>query len=139
MKAEEGPHLYILFPDSRCVHDSYTIDVFLNLAYPSAADAREGSADHFVGRLTRLGMGVEDDKGRCVAKGVTRVLDATATARHLGFAPGDEVEVRMLVTDLHSGRVISEQELASMPGFTPLVAWGREQSSHETDRSTSCC
>jgi tyrosinase len=136
---EEGPRLYVLFPDSRCVHDSFTIDVFLGLASPSTADVRDGSAEHFVGRLTRLGMGVEDDKGRCVARGVTRVLDASATARHLGIEPGEAVDVRVLVTHLHSGRVLGEDELASMPGFTPVAVWGREQPSHETDRSKPCC
>lgn len=136
---ETGPRLHVLFPDSRCVHESYTIDVFLGLDSPSADYVRDGAAGHFVGRITRLGMGVEDDKGRCVPRGATRALDATATARHLGIEPGAAVEAQVLVTDLHSGRVLSEQEIARMPGFTPVAVWGRGRQPHRTDRSRSCC
>ena len=63
-------HLYILFPNVRCLHDTYTIDVFVGRGAP--APPHDLSSAHYVGRMTRLGMGVEDAKGRCIPSGVTR-------------------------------------------------------------------
>ncbi|HEV7883173.1 MAG TPA: tyrosinase family protein [Solirubrobacteraceae bacterium] len=123
-RADDGEHLYVLFPDTRCILETYTIDVFVNLSDPAPEHMRDGDADHFAGRITRLGMGVEDDKGRCVATGVTRVLDATHTARHLGLTPDSDVTVGLVVTHLHSGRALAPEEYRELPGFEPVVRWG---------------
>jgi Common central domain of tyrosinase len=120
----DGEHLYVLFPDVRCILETYTIDVFVNLPDPTPAHMTDGNADHYVGRITRLGMGMEDDKGRCVPQGVTRVLDATHVARALGLAPDSSVELSLLVTHMPSGRVAPPEEYAQLPGFAPIHSWG---------------
>ena len=117
-------HLYVLFPNVRCLHDSYFVDVFLNLDDPQRRDMRNGNADHYAGRMTRLGMGVRDDKGRCTSTGVTRVMHATHTAEALKLEPGSPVRVSLIVTDVHSGRTLSPAQYREMDGFEPAVAWG---------------
>jgi hypothetical protein len=114
-------HLYILFPGVRCIQETFILDVFLNLPEPTPADVR---GRHYAGRMTRLGMGVEDDKGRCVARGITRIMDATATARSLGLASGDPVTVSLLITHHHSGQLVSDADVRPLPGFTPTARWG---------------
>jgi tyrosinase len=122
--AEPGGHLYVLFPGTRCIMHTYTIDVFVNLADPSPEHALDGAADHFAGRVTRLGMGVEDTRGRCVRDGVTRVLDATHTARHLGLTPGSDVSIALIVREHHSGRIVPAEQYRELPGFEPVAVWG---------------
>ena len=113
-------HLYVLFAGVRCLRDTYTIDVFAGLSAPTPADL---SGPHYVGRMTRLGMGVEDDKGRCVAAGVTRVLDASHNAHELGLAAGEPVAVGLIVRDA-TGRIVPAPEYSELPGFAPVAAWG---------------
>jgi hypothetical protein len=119
--------LFVMFPDSRCVQRSYYLDVFLNLpnddttSISTTAIGPADAPDHFVGRVTRLGMGVEDDKGRCVRRGTTRLLDATHTARHLGLSTETAPTVTVVVTDLHSGELVTDTE--ALPGFRPVLRW----------------
>jgi tyrosinase len=122
--ARTDAHLYILFPDTRCILETYTIDAFLNLPEPTPEHMLDGAADHFVGRITRLGMGIEDDKGRCSSRGVTRVLDATHTAQHLGLTPESAITVSLIVTHHHSGRIMAPAEYRELPGFEPVLRWG---------------
>jgi tyrosinase len=117
-------HLYILFANVVCVHDSYTIDVFVNLPEPTREDMLPGHAAHYAGRMTRLGMGVADDKGRCRTTGATRVMNATHTAQALKLAAGSKVELSLIVTDVHSGRTVARDEYESWNGFVPVAAWG---------------
>lgn len=123
-RAPAGAHLYILFPDTRCILETYTIDVFLNLPEPAPEHMRDGAADHFVGRITRLGMGIKDDKGRCSSTGVTRVLDATHTAGQLALTPESAITVNLIVTHHHSGRIVPQAEHRELPGFEPVLRWG---------------
>ena len=122
--AGEG-HLYVLFPDVRCLQETLLVDVFV------------GGEE--VGRLTRLGMGVEDDKGRCVADGVTRVLDATDAAHAAGLRPGRPVDVRLVVTDPHSGRELAPEEYRDLPGFAPVTGWGTPVGAEPASPSSGCC
>jgi tyrosinase len=138
VRADMPAHLYILFPDTRCILETYTIDVFLNRDDPQPEHMLDGAADHYAGRLTRLGMGVEDDNARCVTAGVTRVLDATHTARHLGLTPESEVTVDLLVTHLPSGRSVTAATYRELPGFEPVVAWGSAMPAQH-ERSSRCC
>ena len=85
-----GEHLYLLFPGVRCIRETYILDVFVNLAQPKIADI---DGPHYVGRMTRLGMGIADDKGRCNHRGVTRIMDATHTARALRLSSDSPVTV----------------------------------------------
>jgi Common central domain of tyrosinase len=64
LAAEE---LLIRFADVRCTFDSYAIDAFLNLPDPTPDDF-DAANPHYVGRLSRVGMGVVDDKGRCITQ-----------------------------------------------------------------------
>jgi hypothetical protein len=79
--------LYVVFDGARCTHDSYSIDAFINQEAPGQSDVNPANP-HYVGRITRLGMGIEDDKGRCIKHGVTRVLNASASIQPLGLQPG---------------------------------------------------
>lgn len=116
-------YLYVLFTEVKCTQDSYTIDVFLNLADPQPADITN-KPEHYIGRMTRLGMGIADDKGRCIVKGVTRVLDASANAYALNLTPTSTVMLSLLVTDLTTGQLLTPEEYAHLPGFTPFWRWG---------------
>lgn len=131
--------LFVAFPDVRCLMDTYTVDVFLNLPDPSSQDMREGHAEHYVGRLTRLGMGVQDERGRCTPAGVTRVLDATHVAHHLGLQPGERAELSLLVTHAHTGRILAPAEYRQLPGFAPVAAWGRHAPTSPTPSAPKTC
>ncbi len=74
----------MIFDGVRCTHDSYAIDVFLG---GTAGEARADNAA-YVGRFSRIGMGIADDKGRCIRHGVSRVLDASRAAAALGLSAG---------------------------------------------------
>lgn len=128
--------LYIVFPDVRCTLRTYTVDVFVNLLQPTARDRQDGHADHYAGRMTRLGMGVEDVRGRCTPTGVTRVIDATHVAEHLGLPPGSTVDLSLIVTEVHPDRVVPAEEYRQLPGFAPIAAWGRHR---PTKGAASCC
>ena len=135
--------LLVLFDDVRCTHDSYAIDAFLNLPQAGPADI-DAANPHYVGRISRIGMGQADDNGRCIAQGVRRMLDATATARRLGLAHGAAVELTLLVTDLTTATAVSDAERATLPGFNGRLAWTKSgweprAAAQAPAATTSCC
>ena len=136
--------LLIRFDDVRCTFDSFAIDAFLNLAEP-APDNVDAADDHYVGRFSRIGMGLADDKGRCVTQGVMRILDATSNARRLGLQFGAECSVSLLVTRLPGGELVTAEEAAKLPGFAATIGWyrlGRPLSAAQPSKpapSAACC
>lgn len=116
-------YLYVVFNNVRCIRDSYTVDVFLNLPNPSPDDMHNENQVHYVGRMTRLGMGVKDDKGRCVKDGVTRILDASYNAYYLHLTPQSEVTVNLIVTDVSTHQQVPPAEYEKLPGFVPVHVW----------------
>jgi Common central domain of tyrosinase len=121
LAAEE---LLIRFADVRCTFDSYAVDVFLNLPDPAPDDV-DAANPHYVGRFSRIGMGVVDDKGRCITQGVSRILDATENARRLGLDLGAECNLSLLVRRLHNGERVPERETSVLPGFYATIGWYR--------------
>jgi tyrosinase len=145
--------LLIVFDGVRCTYDSYAIDVFLDQSDPQPADV-DAANPHYVGRLSRIGMGQADDKGRCISHGVRRMLDATRTAQALGLAPGDRCGLSLLVTSLPGGRVLAPDEYNALPGFVARTEWPRSgwvprraavvdaapaRLAPSTSTSSSCC
>lgn len=134
---------YVLFPGVCCIHDTYTVDVFLNQPNANLTDA-VASNPHYVGRLTRLGMGVEDENGRCIRKSVTRVLIATPAARKLNVAQG-EGTLTQVVYDVSRRTTVPPEQYLAMPGFQGYLVWGaawpaqRPSSSGPTSATSSCC
>lgn len=124
---EQPGHLYVLFPGVRCTHDSYLIDVFLDLDAPTSDDAW-ATNPHYVGRMSRIGMGIDDVNGRCIAHSITRVMDATVNASMLGLAPDADVTITQLVTDLTTNKQLTRAEWEALPGFVPHAVWGRPRS-----------
>jgi tyrosinase len=114
--------LLIIFDDVRCTFESYAIDAFVNLPSPGAADV-DGDNPHYAGRLARIGMGVADDKGRCITQGVRRMIDATPVARCLGLNPGAPVRLSLRVTELATGRTVLPEVQQSLPGFAGRIVW----------------
>ncbi len=113
-----GP--WVMFEGVRCTHDSYVIDVFINQPEASQADARLDNR-HYVGRFSRIGMGLADDKGRCIRHGVARVLNAGPIFAALELAPDAPVTLTTCVTHLDSGRRIDAQAQRDLPGFQPVL------------------
>ncbi|WP_017475318.1 tyrosinase family protein [Pseudomonas sp. PAMC 26793] len=115
-----GP--WVVFDHVRCTHDTYLIDVFLN--QPDATP-QQVSADnpHYVGRFSRIGMGLVDDKGRCITHGVSRALNAARNASALNLRPTDATQLSVVVTHLDSARVLTPQEYAPLPGFIAQLVW----------------
>jgi hypothetical protein len=87
---DRGP--WVVFDDVRCTHDSYLIDVFIDLPEATQKEAAWGNK-HYVGRFSRIGMGIVDDKGRCITRGVSRVLDAGPSIRALKLRQCDEPQI----------------------------------------------
>lgn len=116
-----GP--WVAFDGVRCTQDSYAIDVFLNKPDADLGDV-DPQCPEYVGRFTRIGMGIEDDKGRCIKHGVTRVLNARHVAARVGIATGEMPQVTTLVTRLVDGSRLSEAEVAQLPGFEAQFIWG---------------
>jgi tyrosinase len=79
---------------------------------------------HYVGRFSRIGMGLVDDKGRCVTQGVSRVLNAGPTIYSLDLRPEDKPQISLVVTHLDTGRVVTADEYKALPGFIPQLVWG---------------
>jgi len=118
---DDGP--WVVFDDVRCTHDSYLIDVFINQADATPNDATSCNM-HYVGRFSRIGMGLVDDKGRCVTQGVSRVLNAGPTIYSLDLRPEDKPQISLVVTHLDTGRVVTADEYKALPGFIPQLVWG---------------
>ena len=120
--AATSANAYVVFDGISCQHDSYTIDVFLDQHDPGETDA-DPQNPHYVGRLTRIGMGVADDKGRCIRHGVTRVLNATAAASRLGLRPG-QGSISQVVTDITRQAVVPREAYLGKKGFEGSLVWG---------------
>lgn len=132
-----GP--WVVFDHVRCTHDTYLIDVFLN--QPDATP-QQVSADnpHYVGRFSRIGMGLVDDKGRCITHGVSRALNAARNARVLNLLPTDTTQLSVVVTHLDSARVLTPQEYAPLPGFIAQLVWDDpRQAMTGPAPSAGCC
>lgn len=115
--------LYVVFDGVRCTHDSYSIDAFINQEAAGPPDVNPANP-HYVGRITRLGMGIEDNKGRCIKHGVTRVLNASINIQALGLQPGAACTLRLLVTDLTTGELLTPESYRKLPGFEGRLVWG---------------
>ncbi|TNJ48066.1 tyrosinase family protein [Phaeobacter sp. B1627] len=111
---------WVIFDGVRCTHDSYAIDVFLG------GEAGQAGAENpaYVGRFSRIGMGIQDDKGRCIRHGVSRMLDAAPAARALGLPTGSDPGLAIRVTHLHENREVTPDEYRTLPGFVPFFHWG---------------
>jgi tyrosinase len=133
-----GP--WVVFDGVRCTHDSYLIDVFLDQPDAEAEDARADNP-HFVGRFSRIGMGIEDDKGRCIQVGVSRALNAAHTAAALGLASQDDPKLSVIVTHIDGDRVLPRLEYARLPGFVPELVWGdpRQPMTGQPTDAGGCC
>ena len=121
---QEWPqHCYIVFSGVRCTKDTYRIDLFINQDNPQPADATLQNP-HYVGQIMRLGMGIDDDKGRCISHGVTRVLDASFAAYALELTDSSPSTINMIVTEGTKQRVLPPEEYQQLPGFAPAAVWG---------------
>ncbi|OHW38230.1 tyrosinase [Pseudomonas sp. 06C 126] len=132
-----GP--WVVFDHVRCTHDTYLSDVFLN--QPDATPQQVNADNpHYVGRFSRIGMGLVDDKGRCITHGVCRALNAARSASALHLGPTDAVQLSLLVTHLDSGRVLAPQEYAPLPGFIAQLVWDDpRQTVADPPPSAGCC
>jgi hypothetical protein len=115
--------LAVVFSGVRCTQESYTIDAFLNQPAPTEVDV-DPLNPHYIGRFSRIGMGIEDDKGRCILHGVTRMLDATRNAAALGLSPGAKSELTLLVRNIASGERLTQEQYRTLPGFDGKLVWG---------------
>lgn len=117
-----GSTLSVRFDGVRCTHDSYTVDAFLNQDNPVAHDV-DPDNPHFVGRISRIGMGIEDTRGRCIRHGVTRTLDATRSARTLRLTPESDCTLTLLVRNIATGNTLAPSEYMALPGFVGRLVW----------------
>ncbi|KXH38505.1 hypothetical protein CSIM01_05630 [Colletotrichum simmondsii] len=107
---------YVVFTEVGCTVSSYRIDVFTPGASSTCPDAMGNHS--FIGQVTRLGMGRgrEDsrppNKGRCRKPSATRVLPAESFQDQL--SRGDKL--RIIVTDLETGKEVEEGEYMQMSG-----------------------
>lgn len=132
-----GP--WVVFDHVRCTHDTYLIDVFLN--QPDAT-AQQANADnpHYVGRFSRIGMGLVDDKGRCITQGVSRALNAARNAKALNLKPTDTAQLSLIVTHPDTGQVLTPDAYAPLPGFIAQLVWDDpRQTSAGPAPGTGCC
>jgi tyrosinase len=116
------PSLSVVFSEVRCTLDSYTIDAFLNQSDPLETDA-DPLNRHYIGRFSRIGMGIEDDKGRCIRHGVIRKLDATPNAEALGLTPSSDCSLSLLVRNIATGEMLSPEKYRALPGFEGRLVW----------------
>jgi hypothetical protein len=123
-------HPVIVFTDIRCTDLSYTIDCYVD----QVSAAREEHFDHpnFLGRITRIGMGSRAAKAgpssmsgsaRCRKSGITRVLSLSDKSDDI-IPKVSKNGFHQVVTEVHTGRVIKEEEWATWPGFKGVFAFG---------------
>ncbi|KAK1449340.1 hypothetical protein CMEL01_08655 [Colletotrichum melonis] len=111
---------YVVFTEVGCTVSSYRIDIFTPKTSSTCSDAMGNHG--FIGQVTRLGMGRgrEDsgppNKGRCRKPSATRVLPAESFQDQL--SRGDKL--RIIVTDLETGKKVEEGEYMQMSGDGPL-------------------
>ncbi|KAH7139608.1 hypothetical protein B0J13DRAFT_504833 [Dactylonectria estremocensis] len=114
---------YIVFRDVGCTTASYSVDILV--AGSREKDAEVLGAGH-IGQIARIGMG----KGRpvigfsntrrvCKAPNSTRVVSAEKFAGQLRQKPN----VELIVREMTSGKVLTEEEYTKLPGFKPEVIW----------------
>ena len=119
------PH--VVFTNVACTTRSYQLDIFLSTAQSLVSDPLNNP--DYIGRIVRLGMGPSGGGGalpgfskaasRCDKPSVTRSLRADHV---LGRVPkGAKMEVTQVVTELGTGKVISENEWRTWAGFQPAV------------------
>jgi len=130
--------LYIIFDGVRCTFDTYYIDVFINLPDPKPEDKDNKNSQHYVGRFTRLGMGIKDDKGRCVKQGVTRILDGSYNAFYLGLKKPDGITCNLLVSDI-SGNIVPPEIYEKLPGFIAKSVWTSGPRQGDIESAEECC
>jgi hypothetical protein len=132
----------VMFDGVRCTHDSYAVDLFIDQPDATPADAVPRNA-HYVGRLTRIGMGQIDEHGRCITRGVPRIVDATAVVTGLGRGDGPSPGLTAVVTDLATGAVLTPEARGALPGFEPRLIRTRDGIVPRRARSAaaapSCC
>ncbi|MBD2411898.1 tyrosinase family protein [Nostoc calcicola FACHB-3891] len=131
-------YLYIIFNNVKCTYDTYSIDIFLNQSNPQPKDAKCDNLN-FVGKIMRLGMGIEDNKGRCIKDGVTRVIDASYNSYYLKLTPTSEITISLIVTNQTTGEILTPQEYAKLPGFVPTCNWGKKISTVVPESSSGNC
>jgi hypothetical protein len=141
--AVEELELLAIFDEVRCTRESFAIDVFIDQADAAQGDVGADNP-HYVGRLSRIGMGREDTRGRCIRKGVPRILDATETAVRLGISSDTLPSLTVVVTDLATGAVVPQESYRDLPGFEGRLVWARrgwagKTSPVEATVSSSCC
>nr|WP_275691655.1 tyrosinase family protein [Pseudomonas allii] len=135
--AGSGP--WVVFDHVRCTHDTYLIDVFLNQPDATAQHARADNP-HYVGRFSRIGMGLVDDKGRCITQGVSRALNAARNAQALRLKPTDAAQLSLVVTHSDSGQVLTADAYAPLPGFIAELVWDDpRQTSAGPAPDAGCC
>ncbi len=138
MYNEWSDYLYIIFNNVKCTYDTYSMDIFLNKSDPKPEDAKCENL-HYVGKIMRLGMGIEDDKGRCIKDGVTRVIDASYNSHYLKLTPESPITISLIVTDTTTGNILTPEEYAKLPGFVPTYVWGKGISAVEEQFSPKPC
>ncbi|KAJ4349223.1 hypothetical protein N0V95_004759 [Ascochyta clinopodiicola] len=115
---------YVIFTGVACMKDTFQIDVFVGGSENLTPDPIENP--YYIGRITRLGMG--DGRGensglrnaqRCKKKAISRVLNAS----HVKNKLADNVAIEQVVTELHTSRVVSEDEWSKYPGFVGKLVW----------------
>ena len=106
---------YVLSQGVKCTTESYTIDVYLDC--PETSRWASVSNKHYVGRLTRMGMGASASKDRCIKKGVTRVLNAAGAAEYLSVRDDAEPVLSQVVTDIKTGEAVLEEVYKQWDGF----------------------
>ncbi|KAH6844690.1 hypothetical protein B0I37DRAFT_166975 [Chaetomium sp. MPI-CAGE-AT-0009] len=135
--AERKKVPYVLFGGVGCTDESYSIEVFGPGEGELPGSGGEGSAvmapqhEEYIGQVTRLGMGPGVDgkggrnAGRCRRPEATRMLrvDDPRIAANLEKDPG----VRLVVTRLHDGQVLGEEDYKGLSGFEPRVVWLTEE------------
>jgi len=120
---------YVVFTGVGCTPSGYRIDVFA----PEAASLVPDPAANpdFIGQVTRLGMGPGRPGGggrggeRCRKSEVMRVLSAERYSDRLGGGRGDGGRggLKVVVTDLESGKEVGPEEVKALSGFEPVVIW----------------
>lgn len=135
-KKSNDVHLFVVFEGVRCTHDTYQIEIFLDQDGASLNDANFDNP-HYAGQMTRCGMGVADNKGRCIKHSVTRVFDVTSTADKLELQPDTEQlpSVSLVVFDVTKEVVVPRQEYESLPGFAPKLEWRKPGQGNRKARS----
>lgn len=138
--AEE--ELLVVFDDVRCNFASFAIDVFLDQQAATPADAAVDNP-HYVGRLARIGMGQEDTRGRCITRGVPRLLNATPAAERLKIAPETLPHLTLLFVDLVSGELLPAATIEALKGVSARLVWSKAgwipRAPQQEPTSASCC